>query len=178
LINGAAGGVGTFAVQIAKAFGAHVTGVCRTAHVDLVRSIGADHVIDYTRDDVTRGAQPYEVIFDCAGNRPLSAWRRIMTPKGTFVAVGARPGGHWIGPLPYLLRLIVSSRLASQRVVFFIARANGAELAALAALVEAHQVMPVIDRRYTLDEAAGAIRHLKEGHPGGKVVVTIGAPGK
>jgi NADPH:quinone reductase-like Zn-dependent oxidoreductase len=173
LINGAAGGVGTFAVQVARSLGAEVTGVCSTRNVDLVRSIGADHVIDYTRDDFTRSAQRYDVIFDCVGNRPLSAHRRVMTPKGTFVPVGVRPGGRWIGPLPYLLKLVVSSWFVSQKVVFFVARVNGEELVALKELVEANKVTPVIDRRYTLSEAPEAIRYLKEGHARGKVVVTV-----
>lgn len=176
LINGAAGGVGTFAVQIAKSFGAAATAVCSTGSVDLVRSIGADHVIDYTREDVMTGAQRYDLILDCVGNRSLSVWRRVMTAKGTFVAVGARPGGRWVGPLPYLLKLIVSSRLGSQRVVFFIARVTAEDLTALKELVEARKVTPVIDRRYALSEVADAVRHLKEGHPRGKVVITVAAP--
>lgn len=176
LINGAAGGVGTFAVQIAKSFGAEVTAVCSTAGVDVVRSIGADAVIDYARDDVTTRAQRFELILDCVGGRSLSAWRRIMTANGTFVAVGARPGGHWVGPLPYLLKLLVSSRFGSQRVVFFIARVTAEDLTILKELVEAKKVTPVIDRRYTLNEVVDAVRHLKEGHPRGKVVITIAAP--
>jgi len=173
LINGAAGGVGTFAVQIAKSFGADVTGVCSTRNVDLVRSIGAEHVIDYTRDDFTRSAERYDLIFDCVGNRPLSAYRRIMTPKGTFVAVGVRPGGRWIGPLPYLLKLLVSSRFVSQRVVFFVASIGTDDLIVLKELIEANKVTPVIDRRYTLSEASEAIRYLKEGHARGKVVIAV-----
>jgi NADPH:quinone reductase-like Zn-dependent oxidoreductase len=176
LINGAAGGVGTFAAQIAKSFGAEVTGVCSTARVDLVRSIGADHVIDYNRDDVTSGARRYDLILDCVGNRPLSAWRRVMTTKGTFVAVGARPGGHWLGPLPYLLKLLVSARFASQKVVFFIAQVTGDDLTVLKELIEANKVTPVVDRSYPLSEIVDAVRHLKQGHPRGKVVVTVAAP--
>jgi NADPH:quinone reductase-like Zn-dependent oxidoreductase len=173
LINGASGGVGTFAVQIAKSFGANVTGVCSTGNVDLVRSIGADHVIDYTRDDFTRSAERYDLIFDCVGNRPLSACRRVMTPKGTFVAGGVRPGGRWIGPLPYLLKVLVSSRFVSQNVVFFIASIKPDDLIVLKELIEANKVTPVIDRRYTLSEAPEAIRYLKEGHARGKVVITV-----
>jgi NADPH:quinone reductase-like Zn-dependent oxidoreductase len=174
LINGAAGGVGTFAVQIAKSFGADVTGVCSTRSVDLVRSIGADHVIDYTRDDFTLSAQRYDLLFDCVGNRPLSACRRVMTPKGTFVAVGVRAGGRWVGPLPYLLKLLVSSWFASQHVVFFVASIGTDDLVVLKELIEAKQVTPVIDRRYTLSEAPAAIRYLKEGHARGKVVIAVG----
>ncbi len=173
LINGASGGVGTFAVQIAKSFGAEVTGVCSTRNVDLVRSIGADHVIDYTGDDFSRITERYDVVFDTVGNRPLSAWRRIMIPKGTFAAVGVRPGGPWIGPLPYLIKLLVSSRFVSQKVVFFVARVNTVELEAMKELIEANNVTPVIDRRYLLSEASEAIRYLKAGHTRGKVVITV-----
>ncbi len=173
LINGAAGGVGTFAVQIAKSFGAAVTGVCSTQSVALVRSLGADDVIDYTRDDCTRSAQRYDLVFDCVGNRPLSAWRRVMTPKGTFVAVGVRPGGLWVGPLPYLFKLLVSSRFVSQKVVFFVAAVRANDLVVLKELIEAKKVTPVIDRSFTLSEAPAAIRHLREGHARGKVVITV-----
>jgi NADPH:quinone reductase-like Zn-dependent oxidoreductase len=173
LINGAAGGVGTFAVQVAKAFGAVVTGVCSTRNLDLVRSLGADHVIDYTRDDFTRSGERYDLLFDCVGNRPLSACRRVMTPRGTFVAVGVRPGGRWVGPLPYLLGLIVSSWFVSQHVVFFIAKIRTEDLVVLKELMEAKKVTPVIDRAYTLSEASQAIRYLKEGHARGKVVITV-----
>jgi NADPH:quinone reductase-like Zn-dependent oxidoreductase len=175
LINGAAGGVGTFAVQIAKSLGAEVTGVCSTRNVDLVRSIGADHVVDYIRDDFTRNAMRYDVIFDCVGNRPLSDCWRVMIRKGTYVAVGARPGGRWIGPLPRLLMVLLSSPFVSQNVVFFMARVNDKELLALKELVEANKVKPVIDRTYALSDAAEAIRYLKEGHARGKVVITVGS---
>ena len=170
LINGAAGGVGTFAVQIAKSFGADVTGVCSTGSVDLVRSLGADHVVDYTRDDVTRSGEHYDLIFDCVGNRPLSAWRRVMTPKGTFVPVGLRPGGHWIA---YLVKLLVSSRFVKQKVVFFMASIGPADLIVLKDLIEANKVTPVVDRRYEFREAAEALRYLKEGHARGKVVIAV-----
>ena len=173
LINGAAGGVGTFAVQIAKSFGADVTGVCSTRNLDLVRSIGADQVVDYTRDDLTRSGERYDLIFDCVGNRPLSAWRRVMAPRATFVAVGVRPGGRWIGPLPYLFKVLVSSWFVSQRVVFFVASIGAADLIVLKGLIEANKVKPVIDRSYRLSEAAEAIRYLREGHARGKVVVTM-----
>jgi NADPH:quinone reductase-like Zn-dependent oxidoreductase len=173
LINGAAGGVGTFAVQIAKSLGAEVTGVCSTRNVDLVRSIGADHVVDYSRDDFTRSAQRYDLIFDCVGNRPLSDCWRVMTRKGTYVAVGARPGGGWIGPLPRLLMVLLSSPFVSQNVVFFMARVNDKELLALKELVEANKVKPVIDRTYALSDAAEAIRYLKDGHARGKVVISV-----
>jgi NADPH:quinone reductase-like Zn-dependent oxidoreductase len=173
LINGAAGGVGTFAVQIAKSFGAEVTGVCSTRNVELVRSLGADHVIDYTRDDFTRSAERYDLMFDCVGNRSLSVCRRVLTPRGTFVAVGARPGGHWVGPLPRLLEVLVSSWFVSQKVVFFLASIGTDDLLVMKELIEAKKVSPVIDRRYTLAEVSEAIRYLKEGHARGKVVITL-----
>jgi NADPH:quinone reductase-like Zn-dependent oxidoreductase len=173
LINGAAGGVGTFAVQIAKAFGADVTGVCSTKNVDLVRSLGADQVIDYTRDDYTRSAQRYDLLFDGVGNRALSACRRAMTAKGTFVAVGVRPGGRWVGPLPHLFGLLVSARFVGQRVVFFVAKVLRDDLMVLKELMERKKVTPVVDRRYPLTEAAEAIRYLREGHARGKVVITV-----
>ena len=173
LINGAAGGVGTFAVQIAKAFGADVTAVCSTKSVDLVQSIGADHVVDYTRDDVTRGTVQYDVILDTAGSHPLSAWRRVLTPTATFLAIGAKPGGRWIGLLPQLLTLFISSKFVSQNVVFFVARVGTNDLNVLKDLIEANKVTPIVDKCYTLGEAAAAVRHLKEGHPRGKVVLTV-----
>jgi NADPH:quinone reductase-like Zn-dependent oxidoreductase len=173
LINGASGGVGTFAVQIGKWLGAQVTGVCSTRNVDLVRSIGADHVIDYTQDDFTRSGERYDLIFDCVGNRPLSACRRVMTPRGTFVAAGVRPGGRWIGPLPYLVGVLVSSWFVSQNVAFFVASIRTDDLIALKELIEANKVTPVIDRRYRLNEAAEAIRYMREGHARGKVVIIV-----
>jgi NADPH:quinone reductase-like Zn-dependent oxidoreductase len=165
--------VGTFAVQIAKAFGAEVTAVCSTKGVELVRSLGADHVIDYTRDDFTRGASKYDLLVDCAGNRSLRECRRVMTPKGTYVAIGARPGGRWVGPLPQVLKLLVSGRFVSQRVVLFVASINPGDLTVMKDLIEAGKVTPVIDRRYELSEVVAAVRHAKEGHALGKVVITV-----
>jgi NADPH:quinone reductase-like Zn-dependent oxidoreductase len=173
LINGAAGGVGTFAVQIARSFGADVTGVCSTSGMDLVRSIGADHVVDYTQDDITRSAERHDAILDCAGSHPLSAWRRIMTSKATFLPIGAKPGGRWIGMLPQLLKLFISSRFVSQNVVFFVAKVTTDDLTVLKELIEANAVTPVIDRCYMLHEAGAAIDHLEHGHPRGKVVITV-----
>jgi NADPH:quinone reductase-like Zn-dependent oxidoreductase len=173
LITGASGGVGHFAVQIAKAFGAEVTATCSTRSIDLVRSLGADHIIDYTREDFTRGADRYDVILDAVGSRPFSACRRVMTPKGIFLPVGARPDGRWLGPLPRLLTLLVSRPFVSQRILFFMPRVNPEDLTALAKLTEANQVTPVVDRVYPLSEAAQALRYLKEGHPRGKVVVRV-----
>ena len=173
LINGASGGVGTFAVQIGRALGAEVTGVCSTKNVDLVRSIGADHVVDYTVDDFTRGGKRYDLILDCIGNRALSAYRRIMTDNATYLPIGAKVSGRWVGPVPQLLKLLVSSWLVSQKVVFFVGRVNTDELTALKELIEANKVTPVIDRRYTLSEVPEAIRYLKAGHARGKVVIAL-----
>jgi len=173
LINGAAGGVGTFAVQIAGSFGAEVTGVCSTRNVDLVRGLGATHVVDYTSDDFTRSAGRYDVIFDCVGNHPLSAYRRVMTPSGTLVPIGARSDGRWIGLLPHLIGLVVSSWFASQKVAFFMAKIRADDLIVLKELIEANKVTPVIERPYTLSEAPEAVRYLKAGHARGKVVMTV-----
>jgi len=173
LINGAAGGIGTFAVQIAKHFGAHVTGVCSTGSMDIVRSLGADHVIDYTAEDFTRSAERYDLMFDLAGNRSLSDCLRVITPKGMFIAGGMRPGGPWIGPLPRLLSVLVGSWFVSQKVVFFIAKSSVEDLDFLKELIEANKLTPVIDRCYPLSEVRKAVWHIKEGHPRGKTVVTV-----
>jgi NADPH:quinone reductase-like Zn-dependent oxidoreductase len=173
LINGASGGVGTFAVQIAKSFGAEVTGICSTKNLDLVRSIGADDVIDYTVEDVAQPPERYDMVFDCVGNRSLSDWRKIMKRDATMIAIGAKPGGPLLGPVPYILKLLVASRFVSQRVVFFIAQIKPDDLVALKDLIETKRVTPVIDRSYELSETAQAIRYLKEGHARGKVVITV-----
>jgi NADPH:quinone reductase-like Zn-dependent oxidoreductase len=172
LINGAAGGVGTFAVQIAKAFGATVTGVSSTRNVDIVRSIGADHVIDYTREDFTRSEQRYDLILDCAGSRSLSACRRVMSPGGIYVIVGGPNRGRWIGPLISPLKALLLSRFVSQKLLMFLASANKEDLAVLKELIEAAKVTPVIDRCYPLSEVPEAIRYLEEGHARGKVIIT------
>ncbi len=172
LINGAAGGVGTFAVQIAKAFGAVVTGVCSTRNVELVRSLGADRAIDYTREDFTRGGQPYDLIFDCVGNRSLSACRRALRPTGTYVAVGG-PKGRWLRPLAPLLKALIVSPFVSQNLVPFMASGKKADLVALKELIEAEKIVPVIDRSYALHEVPQAIRYLEEGHARGKVIITL-----
>lgn len=173
LINGASGGVGTFAVQIAKSFGLEVTGVCSTKNLDLVRSIGADDVIDYTVEDMAQRPGRYDMVFDCVGNRSLSDWRKIMNRNATMIAIGAKPGGKLIGPLPYILKLLVASRFVSQRVVFFIAQIKADDLIALKDLIEAKRVTPVIDRRYEFNQAGEAIKYLKRGRARGKVVVTV-----
>jgi len=173
LINGASGGVGTFAVQLAKAFGAEVTGVCSTQNVQLAASIGADQVIDYTREDFTRAGQEYDLLVDIAGNRTLAETRRALAPDGVLVAVGGPDKGRWIGPLGRSVRMAVLSPAVSQRMVFFLARLNKADLAVLRELVEAGKVTPVIDRTYPLGETARAIGYLEEGHARGKVAITV-----
>jgi NADPH:quinone reductase-like Zn-dependent oxidoreductase len=173
LIIGAAGGVGSFAVQIAKAFGAHVTGVCSTTKVDLVRSIGADDVIDYTRDDFAESGQRYDLILDTAGSRSLSHLRRALAPRGTLVIVGAEGGGRWFGGIGRQLRAHMVSPFVSQKLGTFIAKPNGADLVVLKELIEAGNVTPVIDRSYPLSETPDAIRYLEAGHARGKVVITV-----
>ena len=169
LINGASGGVGTFAVQLAKLFGAEVTGVCSTKNLEMVRSLGADHVIDYTQEDFTRSGQRYDLLVDCVGNHPLSTCRRVMSPTGTYVMVG--------GPLIRMLTVGVLSRVVRQSLVAFIASPNAADLIYMKELIEAEKLTPVIDRCYTLDEAPEAMRYLAEGHARGKVVLRMNGKG-
>ena len=173
LINGASGGVGTFAVQIAKALGAEVTGVCSTRNVDLVRSIGADHVIDYTQEDFTRSDRRYDLMLDIAGSRSWSACRRVLNPQATLVIVGAPKGNRLIGPLSHIIKVRLAALRSSQKVVFFIAKLNKAEMAVLRESLEAGKVTPVIDGRYELSEIADALRYMGEGHCRGKVVITV-----
>jgi NADPH:quinone reductase-like Zn-dependent oxidoreductase len=173
LVIGASGGVGTFAVQLAKAFGAEVTGVASTAKLDLVRSIGADHVIDYTREDVADGGQRYDVILDIGGNRSLSHLRRALTPQGTLVIVGGEGGGRWIGGTDRQLRALATSPFVRQRLRVFIAGEHYQELRSLTDLIEAGKITPVIDRTYPLTEVPEAIRYLEQGHSRGKLVITL-----
>ena len=173
LITGASGGVGTFAVQLAKAFGAQVTGVCSTTKADLVRSIGADHVIDYTREDFADGKQRYDVILDIGGNPSLARLRRALAPKGTLVIAGGETGGRWLGGADRQLRALLLSRFVDQKLTTFICRENHEDLIVLAELIEAGKVTPVIDRTYPLSEAPKAIRYLEQGHARGKVVITV-----
>ena len=173
LIIGASGGVGTFAVQIAKAFGAEVTGVCSTAKTDLVRSIGADHVIDYTREDFTDGQLRYDVILDIGGNRRLSHLRRALTPRGRLVIVGGENGGRWLGGSDRQLRALLLSPLVSQKLGTFIASENAEDLRVLRDLIESGKITPVIDQTYPLSQTPAAIRHVQEGRARGKVVVSI-----
>jgi NADPH:quinone reductase-like Zn-dependent oxidoreductase len=172
LINGAAGGVGTFAVQIARSFGADVTGVCSTRNVDMVRSLGADRVIDYTREDFTNSGQRYDLLFDCAGNHSLFACRRVLKPKGTLIVAGG-PNGRWLSPVDRLFKAFVLSWFVSQTLVPFIARAGKEDLNVMRELIEAGKVTPVIDKCYRLSEVPDAIRYLEEGHARGKVVITM-----
>jgi NADPH:quinone reductase-like Zn-dependent oxidoreductase len=173
LINGAAGGVGTFAVQIAKSFGADVTGVCSTRNVDMVRSLGADRVIDYTQEDFTKSGQRYDLIFDSIGNHSLLACKRVLNPKGTYIAVGG-PSSRWmIGPLASAITAPVLSRFVDRKFVTFIAKGSKEDLTVMHELMEAGKVTPVIDKRYRLSEVPEAIRYLEEGHARGKVVITL-----
>jgi NADPH:quinone reductase-like Zn-dependent oxidoreductase len=173
LVNGASGGIGTFAVQLAKNLGAaEVTGVCSTRNMELVRSIGADHVVDYSQDDFTRGGERYDLLLDTVGNRSLRALRRTLTKKGTVVLLGGG-GGRLLGPIPKILGGMVLSRFVGQRIVTFVCKPNKDDLELLKELIETGKVTPVIDRTYPLAEAAAAIRYLEEGHARGKVVITV-----
>lgn len=173
LILGASGGVGTFAVQLAKAFGGEVTGVCSTSKVDLVRSLGADHVVDYDRDDPTDGRQRYDLVLDIGGNRPVSRLRRALTARGTLVIVGGEGGGRWLGGMQRQARALVTSPFVRQRLRVFVAREHYEELLVLTELVNTGRLTPVVDRTYPLSEAPEAIRYLEAGHARGKVVISV-----
>jgi NADPH:quinone reductase-like Zn-dependent oxidoreductase len=177
LVNGASGGVGSFAVQIAKALGAEVTGVCSTRNLELVRSIGADHVIDYTRDDFTRGTERYDLIIDIAATRPLRACRRVLTPGGRLVIVGSAVGhadGRWIGPMIRPVAAAIISRFVKERPLLpFLAHRSKDDLLVLTGMIEAGSVTALIDRAYQLAETAEAIRYVEAGHTRGKVVITM-----
>jgi len=172
LITGASGGVGTFAAQIAKALGAEVTGVCSTRNVDMVRSIGADHVIDYTQEDFTKSAQRYDLILDNVGNHSLSDTRAALTPNGTLLANGA-PVSGWIGGLNHFATAFVLSLFVRQQGRPFVSMPNKEDLATLKELVEAGKVTPVIDRTYPLSQTPEAMAHVGEGHAQGKTIVTV-----
>jgi NADPH:quinone reductase-like Zn-dependent oxidoreductase len=172
LVNGASGGVGTFSVQIAKSFGADVTGVCSTRNVEMVRSIGADRVIDYTQEDFTRSRSRYDLVLDTFANHSLFECRRVLTPTGRYVIVG----GPWTGLIRLLAHLIaaaLSSRLSKRKVLTLMAKNKKEDLVVLRELIETGRVNPVIDRTYTLEEAPQAVRYMEEGHPRGKVVITL-----
>ncbi|HST16084.1 MAG TPA: NAD(P)-dependent alcohol dehydrogenase [Gaiellaceae bacterium] len=173
LINGASGGVGTFAIQIAKALGAEVTAVCSTGNVEQARSLGADHVVDYTREDFTHGDRRYDLLLDVAGGKSWSQLRRVLTQDATVVIVGAQKR-RLVGPIGHIVRLRVASLLrGSQKAVFFIAKTNRADMEILRELLETGKVKPVVDRKYELAETADAFRYLGEGHARGKVIVTV-----
>lgn len=171
LVNGAGGGVGTFAVQIAVSYGASVTGVCGTDNVDLVRALGADEVVDYTKDDFLRG-EPYDLIVDLIGNRPLLDCRRALRADGSYVAVSTPKDGLWIGPLVFVAK-VVGLSLAGRRMVPMLAAVNRDDLKSLAALAECGKVAPVIDRTFPLAATADALAHVGTGHSRGKVVITV-----
>ena len=173
LIHGAGGGVGTFAVQIAKSFGADVTGVSRTSSVEMVRSIGADQVIDYIQEDFTKSGQRYDLIFDCYASHPLSACRRVLNPRGVYVRIGTPVNAGGIGILARLIQMLLLSRLTSQKLITFLAKPSKEDLTVLQELMAAGKVTPVIDKRYSLSEVPEAIRYLEEGHAHGKVVITL-----
>jgi NADPH:quinone reductase-like Zn-dependent oxidoreductase len=173
LVVGAAGGVGTYAVQLAKAFGAVVSGVCSTSKAELVRAIGADEVIDYTREDFTEGTHRYDLILDTAGRRPLSQLRRALTPQGTLVIVGGEGGDRWLGGFQRQIVAPVRALLTEQKLMGLISKERQQDLLTLKDLIEAGKLKPVIDRTYPLRKAPQAIRYLEQGHARGKVVLTI-----
>ncbi|WP_407700613.1 NAD(P)-dependent alcohol dehydrogenase [Steroidobacter gossypii] len=173
LINGASGGVGTFAVQIAKALGAEVTGVCSTRNIELVRSLGADRVIDYTQQNFTEGGERYDLILDNVGNHSFLKVRRVLKPRGTIVIVGGQSDEPFLGPMVQFIEGMAVSPFISQEIVGFIAHMNSSDLQALANLAREGKLTPVIDRRYPLDQAAEAIAYLEQGRARGKVVVTM-----
>jgi len=174
LINGAAGGVGTFAVQIAKSFGAEVTGVCSTRNVEMVRSIGADHVIDYTREDFTKGGEHYDLIFDLVANHSFSARRRVLNPKGIYIGAGiVGLGGSMVRLLAHQITELVLSRFVSQKFLTLMAKLRKEDLVIMGELIETGKITPVIDRYYSLSESPEAIHYLEQGHARGKVVITF-----
>jgi len=172
LIHGAGGGVGTFAVQIAKALGAVVTATTNTANLDLLRSIGADEVVDYTKEDVTRRRGQFDLMLDISGRQSISACRGALKAKGTFVLIGG-PGGRWIRPADRMLKVVAQRRFVSQRLVTFIAQIKFEDLEYLKALMDAGTMTPVIDRTYPLSQTADAMRYVEQGHARGKVVITM-----
>ena len=173
LIIGASGGVGTFAVQIAKWFGAEVTGVCSTRNADMVRSLGADHVVDYTQEDFTRRGQKYDLVLQLAGTRSPSECRRALTPKGTLLLSSGESRARWFGPVARIIKAVALSPFVSQRLSPFEAKRSSADLQVVKELIEAGTVTPVIDRTYSLSEVPDAIRYLEAGHARGKIVITV-----
>jgi NADPH:quinone reductase-like Zn-dependent oxidoreductase len=173
LINGASGGVGTFAVQIAKVYGAKVTGVCSTRNLELVRSIGADEVIDYTQTDFTKSEQRYDLIIDTVGTHSLSDYRRVLKPRGALIIVGSLDKGHWLGPLSGSFDAWLYAHFVSQKMVFLLAELNPKDLDTLRDWMQGGKITPVIDRRYALSEVPEAIRYLEQGHARGKIIVAV-----
>lgn len=173
LVIGASGGVGTYAVQIAKAFGAEVTGVCSTTKVDLVRSLGADHVIDYTSEDFTETESSYDVILDIGGNTKTARLRRALTPEGTLVFVGGETGGKWLGGMQRQIRASLLSMFVGQDLKMFVSKEKHEDMLTLTELIEAGKVTPAVERTYPLSEVPKAIRHIEEGHARGKLVITV-----
>src|SRR5207237_627122 len=176
LINGAAGGVGTFAVQIASRFGAHVTGVCSTRNIEMVRSIGAEKVIDYTQTNFTTSNQHYDLILECAGNHSFSECRRVLNPAGRFIMIGAPHEMSVIGLLALMIKPLLLSLFISQKAIPFIAKSRQEDLTLLGELIATGKVEPVIDHIYSLSEARAAVRHVEEGHARGKVIISL--PGR
>ncbi len=172
LVNGASGGVGTFAVQIAKVLGAEVTAVCSTRNVEQARSLGADHVIDYTAEDFTRGGIRYDVILDVAGSKSWSQCRRVLNPHATLVMVGAK-GNPLMGPLGHFAEVRLAALRGSQKAVFFIAKLDSPDLDVLRELLESGKVKPVVEKRYELGEVADALRYIGDGHAQGKIVINV-----
>jgi NADPH:quinone reductase-like Zn-dependent oxidoreductase len=172
LVNGAAGGVGTFAIQMGKYFGAEVTGVCSSRNVDLVRSLGADHVVDYLKEDFTQSARRYDVMLDCIGNHSLTACRRILRESGVCILIGA-PTGRWVAPMGRFLRASASSLLTSRRLIPVAAKWSGDDLRLIADLMASGMIKPVIDRRYPLDQVPDAIGYLEQGRARGKVIIDV-----
>jgi NADPH:quinone reductase-like Zn-dependent oxidoreductase len=174
LINGASGGVGTFAVQIAKSFGAEVTGVCSPRNVETARSLGADHVIDYTQEDFTRNGRRYDLMLDIAGNRSWSDCKRVLTDRGTLVIVGGPKSNRWLGPMGHVLKVRVASLAGSRTVAApFLAKTNKEDMVVLRDLLAGGKVTPVIDRRYNLSQVPEALSYLGEGHAQGKIVINL-----
>lgn len=173
LINGASGGVGTFAVQIAKALGAEVTAVCSTGNITLIRSLGADHVIDYTREDFTRNGEQYDLLLDIAGSRSWREYKRVLKPQGILVIIGGPKSNRIIGPLSHIIQLRVASFRASQKTVFFVANFNRKDFMTLKEMFERGQIKTVVERVYPMDRICEAMRYLGTGHAKGKIVVEI-----
>jgi NADPH:quinone reductase-like Zn-dependent oxidoreductase len=173
LVNGGSGGVGTFAIQIAKALGAEVTAVCSTRNVEQARALGADHVVDYTQDDFTRNGRRYDLMLDIAGSRRWSECRRVLTARATLVLIGGPKTSRLLGPLGHMVKLRLGSLRSSQKTVFFVAKVNKSDLRMLRELLESGKVSPVVERRYALSEIGDALRYLGEGHAQGKIVVSV-----